>query len=233
MRAIELASRGRGLTLSETGLPLDLERLVPGTAPWELEIGFGKGRYLLARALAEPPVRLLGIEMASKYFRMVKRRAERRGLDNVALVQGEALYLMSTVLPARTFRAVHVYFPDPWPKDRHHKRRLFDSDTVDLLLSLLAPDGRLFFATDHLDYGASVADLLESHPALEVERLTAWPEGARTNYELKYEREGRPILRLGAGVRPGVPLIHPEGRDALAVAATRRRDGVAEGASAP
>ncbi len=220
MRPVELAVGGRRLRLSELALPLAPDQLLAGDGPLELEIGFGKGRFLLARAAEQPSVRLLGIEMASKYFRLVERRAERRGLDNVALLCGEAAYLMSAVLPGRTFRAVHVYFPDPWPKDRHHKRRLFDRETVDLLLALLAPGGQLFFATDHLDYGAVVAELLESHPALSVERVAGWPEGPRTNYEIKYEREGRPILRLVVTLRPDVSLIHPEGLEGLVVGAS-------------
>lgn len=223
MRAIELACRRRSRKLRDTELPLDLDALVPGDAPWELEVGFGKGRYLLARAVEAPPVRLLGIEMAAKYFRLVERRSAQRGIDNVVLVLGEALYAMGTILPPACFAAAHVYFPDPWPKDRHHKRRLFDADTVDLLLALIEPGGQLFFASDHLEYAAQVADLLESHPALSVERLDAWPGGARTNYELKYEREGRPILRLAATLRPAledaVELVHPRGVEALVVAA--------------
>ena len=98
---------------------------------------------------------------------------------------------------------MHVYFPDPWPKSRHHKRRLFEVETVDLVLGLLAPGGRLFFATDFLDYGEAVGEILASHPHVEVERRPGpWPEGPRTNYEAKYVREGRPILRLEARLPP-------------------------------
>jgi tRNA (guanine-N7-)-methyltransferase len=162
---------------------------------------------------------------------MVKRRAERQGLD-VVLVLGEALYVMSTVLPAARFRAVHVYFPDPWPKDRHHKRRLFDRDTIDIVLARLEPGGRICFATDHLDYGAVVEELLGSHPALAVERPARWPGGARTNYERKYVRDGRPILRLEATLLPGVPLVHPAGVGELVVG-LRSGAGVAETVGAP
>ena len=219
MRQVELVCLGRRLELAETPLPLDLDALVPGEAPWEVEIGFGKGRYLLQRAVAEPAIRLLGIEMAAPYFKVVERRIGRRSVDNVLIILGEALYVLSTMLRAGFARAVHVYFPDPWPKDRHHKRRLLDDDTIDLLLSLLEPGGVLWFATDHLDYGEGVADLLDSHPALEVERFEAWAGGARTNYELKYEREGRSILRLVATLLPAVELVHPRGVESLVVAA--------------
>ncbi len=114
---------------------------------------------------------------------------------------------------------MHVYFPDPWPKSRHQKRRLFEADTVDLVLGLLAPGGRLFFATDFTEYGGRVAGLLAGHPNLELRRLGCWPGGPRTNYETKYEREARPIVRLEARC-PVSAGLHPDGRSAV-VAASR------------
>lgn len=209
------------LALSDLDAPLPLDRLVEGSGPWEVEIGFGKGRYLLDRARSEPETRFLGIEIASKYQRILRDRARKRGLPNVATVRGEALYLICAALPVGFARAVHVYFPDPWPKSRHHKRRLFDSETVDLVLGLLAPGGRLWFATDFLDYGELVREILESYPGLRVEPLTEpWPEGPRTNYEAKYVEEGRPILRLGAYFANGTPpgRLHPRGEAAVAAA---------------
>ena len=100
--------------------------------------------------------------------------------------------------------------------------RLFDAATVDLVLGLLAPGGRLLFATDFVEYGGRVADLLAGHPSLELRRLDDWPEGPRTNYELKYEREGRPMVRLEARCTAAAGL-HPDGRPAV-VAATVRDD---------
>lgn len=208
------------ITLAETGAPLPLERLVPGSGPWEVEIGFGKGRYLLERATAEPSVRFLGIEMASKYFRLAAQRARRRGLSNLLLIRGPALLVAATLLPRAFARAVHVYFPDPWPKSRHHKRRLFDVDTVDLVVGLMRPRGRLYFATDHLEYGEHVHEVLADLPELELAcRTEPWPEGPRTNYEIKYVREGRPIVRLEARLRADeAPGLHPGGRRRLLVA---------------
>jgi len=215
---VSVAIADRRLPLSGLGAHLSLESLLPDGGCWEVEIGFGKGRFLLATAEARPEDRFLGIEVASKYFRLAERRAVRRGLDNVVLVHGEALYLLSVILPRAFARAVHVYFPDPWPKDRHHKRRLFDCETVDLVIGLLAPGGTLYVATDHLEYGEETVALLQSHPALRVERRESWPDGPRTNYEIKYEREGRSIVRLQVVVaRPDLDLVHPQGRrDVLA-----------------
>ena len=207
--------------LADVPAPLPLDELVPppegmsaAESPWEVEIGFGKGRYLLRRCQESPERRFLGVEIAGEYQQIFVERARRRRLRNWAALRGDALYFLAAVLPAGFAAAVHVYFPDPWPKARHQKRRLFDPASVDLVLGLLKDGGTVSFATDFLDYGELVADLLAGYPGLETVRLQGpWPEGPRTNYEAKYEEEGRPILRLqGSFTRPaeGAPL-HPLG----------------------
>jgi tRNA (guanine-N7-)-methyltransferase len=200
-------------TLQELAAPLDLKRLVPLVSEWEVELGFGKGRYLLHRAQADPDRGFLGVEMAGSYYRLAQQRMRRRHLPNVVLMHGEALYVMSVVLPRGFASAVHVYFPDPWPKARHQKRRLFDAETIDLVLDLLAEDGRLYFATDFLEYGEVVRGILESHPSVEVAEVAGlWVDGARTNYEAKYLGEGRPILRLEVQrVAEARLSLHPRG----------------------
>jgi tRNA (guanine-N7-)-methyltransferase len=226
MKLPTLFSTGdRETPLAELDLPLHLDAFFPG-GPWEVELGFGKGRYLLAAAEAHPERRYLGVEMVSKYYRLARQRGRRRGLGNLLLVRGEALYLLSAVLPGGFAHKLHVYFPDPWPKARHHKRRLFDPETVDLVLGVLRPGGELLFATDHLDYGEVVVETLRRYPGLEVELQDGpWPDGARTNYEAKFVAEGRPILRLVAR-RPASVAgweLHPAGRAGV-VAATARRE---------
>ena len=202
-----------------------LDRLLPGDGAWELEIGFGKGRFLLASAAAQPTARWLGIEIAGEYFRLAARRIARRRLANVALLHGEALYLLAAVLPRGFARRVHVYFPDPWPKARHQRRRLFSPASVDLVLGALAPGGELCFATDYVSYGQEVEAILRAAPGVEVDSVSGgWPDGARTNYEAKYEREGRSFVRLIArpsgslAASPGAAL-HPAGAREVLVAA--------------
>lgn len=229
MRLRALFSAGdREWALDELPQPLELGSLLPGGGDWELEIGFGKGRYLLESALAHPDRRFLGVEVVSKYFRMLRRRARRQGARNLLLARGEALYLLATVLPRAFAARVHVYFPDPWPKSRHHRRRLLDPETVDLVLGALRPGGELMFATDFIDYGERVREILESHPGLTVERNEGpWPDGARTNYEAKYLAEGRPILRLVARLSEGSDPVglHPAGSSGILAATAVRDDG--------
>jgi len=207
-------------TLADLPQPLPPASLLPGEGEWEVEIGFGKGRYLLRRAAAERDRRFLGIEVAQEYYDILVGRARRQGLRNLAAARGEAQTLLAAVLPHGFAQAVHVYFPDPWPKARHERRRLFAPESVDLVLSLLAPGGTLWFATDFVAYGEVVTELLDAHPRTRVTILPggwpavgAQPAGPRTNYEAKYVREGRPILRLAvewAG-GDGLAALHPRG----------------------
>ena len=214
--------------LSSLETPLALDSLARGRGPWEVEIGFGKGRYLLRRATAEPARRFLGIEVSARYYRRVRDRSVKRGLSNLLLVRGEALYALSVVLPRAFANAVHVYFPDPWPKARHEERRLFDAASIDLLLALLKPGGVLFFATDFLDYADVVAGILDSHPGVTRRRvLGPWGGESRTNYEAKYIAEGRSIARFEVTRIPQVTttLVHPAAQRALEAAVGRAQDG--------
>lgn len=227
MQQVVVSVHGGERILPEVGAPLRLDALVPGQGSWEVEIGFGKGRYLLGLAEDQPARRFLGIEIARPYYRLACRRMKRRSLTNLALVRGEALFVLAAVLPSAFAAAVHVYFPDPWPKARHHKRRLFDPETVDLVLGLLQPGGKLYFATDHLDYGSVVQHILESHPLTDVSvQPGLWSDGPRTNYEVKYEDEGRSILRLQVTWQPGSERqrLHPVGRHGIVAATSVRSE---------
>lgn len=250
MLPVQISNRQRTFSLADVELPLDLAALLPSPpasladaadtmspadmtgAPWEVELGFGKGRYLLQQAQACPDVRFLGVEVVSKYYRMARDRSRRKGLDNLLVVRADALYLMSSALPTSFARRVHVYFPDPWPKARHHKRRMFDAERVDLVLGLLQPGGTLCFATDFLRYGERVQALLEGYPGLDVQvHPEPWPDGARTNYEAKYIDEGRPILRLEATLSAPVPTpaaLHPAGRAGILAIGAMPEDLVSE-----
>ena len=170
----------------------------PGS--FELEIGCGKGGFLLSRARAHPDLRLLGIEWANKYFRYCADRMARWGLSNVRVMRADAKYFVIQHLPPGCVSVLHLYHPDPWPKKRHHKRRLVQDDFVEAAVRVLTPEGRWLVQSDHEEYFLQIRDVLDRHPELAE---VAWdeaapvadPEWRGTNYEIKYGREGRVIYR--------------------------------------
>ena len=193
-------------TLAAVPAPLPLGELVAGTGDWEVEIGFGKGRYLLRRCREEADRRFLGIEVAGEYHGIFVERARRQAPPNWLAIRGDALYLASAVLPAGFASALHVYFPDPWPKSRHHKRRLFDPQTVDLVLRLLRRGGRFSFATDFLEYGERVVEILRTKNNPDVmfsecaealhDILRAWRIDFTKYYDLFQQQQERPRIAL-------------------------------------
>ena len=165
--------------------------------PIDLEIGSGKGTFLVGQAKYEPGVNFIGIEYARAYWRHAADRLRRHGLDNVRMVHGEAGAFVRQYVVDGALRQVHIYFPDPWPKKRHHKRRLVQAPFLRELHRVLAPGGQVRLATDHEDYfawmgehAAKVAELFERRP---FERPAAAGAGelVGTNFERKYRDEGR------------------------------------------
>lgn len=165
------------------------------SSPLELEVGFGKGRFLLRQAQARPDTDFVGVERAAKYFRLARTRAEKRKLTNLRLVRGDARVLVEDRLPDGCLDRAHVYFPDPWPKKRQHKRRLLDPPFFHALARRLRPGGELHLATDHADYFREIVLSVETERRfVAADPLPEDPEGL-TNYEVKYRAEGRPIHR--------------------------------------
>jgi len=163
----------------------------------EVEIGIGKGRFLLACAAARPDVLHFGVEWSNEYLRLVETRAERLGLDNVRFVRADAADLVRRAIPERSVSAYYVFYPDPWPKKRHHKRRFLQTANVDAMARTLVPSGVLHVATDHDDYWSVIEPLLDAHAEFAREPSFGGPgfplaiEGPLTNFEAKYEVEGR------------------------------------------
>jgi len=165
-------------------------------APLELEIGSGKARFLIASARATPAHDFLGIERSLSYYRLCRDRVARSGLANAGVLRADGRLFVETALAPGTLRALHVYFPDPWPKKKQKKRRLLDGVFLEVAASRLIAGGLFRIATDHPDYGRELDTLLETVPALERLEWTDHAAPPPTNYEIKYEREGRPIWRF-------------------------------------
>jgi tRNA (guanine-N7-)-methyltransferase len=168
--------------------------------PVEVEVGIGKGRFLLAAAAARPEVLHLGVEWANKYLRVAEERAARRALSNVRFIRADARDLVHRAIATASVSAYYVFYPDPWPKKRHHKRRFFRPDTVDHLARTLEEGGLLHSSTDHAEYWEAIAALLDGHPAFE--RLPAFG-GAGFPGPLRSTswRGGRGTGRAGAAGR--------------------------------
>jgi tRNA (guanine-N7-)-methyltransferase len=175
-----------------------------------LDIGFGRGEVLIAMGLEHPECSLLGVEVSRKRVRKVARRLERAGVRNARLVHGTAEYLLERVLAPDSIAECWINFPDPWPKKRHHKRRLVRPDILVHLARILEPGGRLHIATDHTGYRDWIAGVMAAAGGLRnLHAPEAWsekrPERAETGYEAEFVAEGRPIayFAYGRGDAPG------------------------------
>ncbi len=194
--------------------PLDWRALFRNGLPVEVELGCGKGMFLREAARLNPRVNYFGVERAGKYYRKAVDRLSRAGLTNIRLMCADALDVMHRWIPPGSIRTLHIYFPDPWPKKRHHKRRIFRPELMALAGRALAPGGELRTATDHAGCGAVIRQILASHTELFIQ--LPWPEDSAdrlpTNYAIKWEREGRSMwwarFRL-KGSDPGVMGIGP------------------------
>jgi tRNA (guanine-N7-)-methyltransferase len=185
----------------ESGQVLDWAVVFGNDASVEMEIGCGKGGFLLRQARAHPERNYFGIEWANKYYRFAADRMVRWGVRNVRLMRTDARQLMLGHVPPASLSALHIYHPDPWPKKRHHKRRLFQSDFVEAAVRALRPGARWAIQTDHAGYFEVVQSLTSQRPELEVTAYDDPDFGAagdrtETNFEIKYLREGRAIYRL-------------------------------------
>ena len=178
------------------GRPFDAAALFGRRAPLEVEIGSGKATFLLAAARENPAHDFLGLERSLSYYRLCRDRVARAAPPNARVVRADGRLFIETALETASVRAVHIYFPDPWPKKKQKKRRLIDGVFLERVASRLEPGGILRIATDHPDYGASLGPLLETVDAFQRLPWDALPEPPPTSYALKYAREGRPIWRF-------------------------------------
>ena len=179
----------------------DWNQLFGNSRPVEIEIGCGRGMFIIKRALENPQINFLGIEKSARFFRMLAERVKKSGAHNIRLLRTEAAYLMKKFVPANSVQSVHVYFPDPWPKKRHRKRRLVNGSFFESVARVLLPGGLLFFATDFQDYFDEIITIAPSCRGLtresdeELSPQDVDPDTAATTYERKYLMQGRVIYR--------------------------------------
>ena len=177
------------------------DRLFSDPRPVEVEIGTGKAGFLLRRARAQPDRNFLGIEWANEFYRFAVDRMERWKVANVRLLRTDASHFVRLVCPRESLTALHVYHPDPWPKRRHAKRRLFQPSFVDAAVQCLVHGGHWAVQTDHAEYFEVIRGLLLGHPEVyetAFDDAEFGVEAARvaTNFEIKYLKEGRRLYQL-------------------------------------
>ncbi len=178
----------------------DLAQVFPRRAPLYLEIGSGNGDNALAMAARLPALDVLASEVHPPGVGHTMHEAERHGLGNLRIYDGDALELLAA-LPPESLDAVFIFFPDPWPKKRHHKRRLVQSELLNLLATRLKRHGRARFASDDADYALQVRDALAADRRwLNVAGVQAWAPRPRervlTRFEQRALRDGRPVFDL-------------------------------------
>ena len=177
--------------------PLDVEAMFGRRAPVVLEIGYGNGDFLVRMAREQPERDFLGVEIAWASTTRALSRVRRSGLTNVRLLQGDAVFLLRRVLPADALDAVVINFSDPWPKPRHHGRRLIQPGFLETLFQAMQPGAPLTIATDHAEYADWIAETLEAQNRFEntraSTRVDAIPGRSPTRYEAKALRAGVPI----------------------------------------
>lgn len=175
--------------------PLDLARFFGRTAPVEVDLGCGKGRFLLARAVRHPERNWIGTDI--QYGRLVKirSRAEQANLSNLRLLHTETAYALEYLLPPGSVRTFFLFFPDPWPKRKHHRRRLVQAEFFTLIHRALEPGGTLHVATDHAAYFNQIQQAAQADPRF-LRASPFVPEATeKTEFETLFSAQGLPIHR--------------------------------------
>jgi tRNA (guanine-N7-)-methyltransferase len=206
-----MPSHGKSLSIEGYGItqadlpPFEQGRLDPRNwfehpeRRFEIEIGSGKGTFLVQQARLQPDVNFLGFEWTGEYFRYAADRVRRHGLSNVKLVHTDATEFIRHRCPDGIVRIIHLYFSDPWPKTRHHKRRVVQDRTLEDFHRVLTDEGELRLVTDHDELWAWYEDHAARHAHLFRRCEFASPQSAGegevvgSNFERKYRREGRPF----------------------------------------
>jgi tRNA (guanine-N7-)-methyltransferase len=191
----EPAKAGFGINPRATGFErFDFAALFGNANPVVLEIGSGKGRFLVQSGAARPDRNFLGVEKSLHYYRVIEKRLAHAALPNTRIVNHDALRVLGEMIPDASISEVHIYFPDPWPRKREQKRRLVRPEIVEQLLRVMLPDALGIYVTDHEEFFSSGREVLAQY--FDVEERNALDSPPRTNYEAKYRAEGRPIYEV-------------------------------------
>jgi len=189
----ETLSFEAGINPRETGVvQLDFEEMFGNRNPVALEIGSGKGRWLINSAAERPDVNFVGIEKSLHYYRVIRKRLERHAHPNARIINYDAYKVVKEMLPDESISELHIYFPDPWPRKREQKRRMIRDEVMTEWIRVMKKDAPGVYVTDHAEYFERAVDVLRAF--FDAEVADALESPPRTNYEAKYREEGRPIF---------------------------------------
>ncbi len=175
---------------------IPLEQLFPSSQPLEVELGSGDGSFLIQYAKAHPEHNFIGVERLLGRLRKIDRKGMRAGLANLRAVRLEAAYFLEYLLPFNSVQRLHIYFPDPWPKRRHHKNRLINTTFPGIVHRILAPGGEVFLRTDEPSYYAQMLEVFAAAEA-SFEKIETPEElsAVITDFEREFHARGIPTLR--------------------------------------
>jgi tRNA (guanine-N7-)-methyltransferase len=178
----------------------DIQGLFNSDNPLEIELGSGKGLFLNRAAVENPQRNFIGLEIRKKYAMYSAIRLERVGIANAVMFQGDGLLFCNKYIPTATVHAVHVYFPDPWWKQKHHKRRVLNASFLGDVVRILQPEGKLHFWTDVRDYFDSTLELISQFDELlgphdVQEQLPEFDMDYRTHFERRTRKHNEAVYR--------------------------------------
>jgi tRNA (guanine-N7-)-methyltransferase len=178
---------------------IDTASMFPRPRALVIEIGFGMGKATWQIARDRPQFNYLGIEVHGPGVGRLIMEIREKKLDNLKIIQHDAVEVLDTMIPAASLAGLHIFYPDPWPKKRHQKRRLMRHPIVDLMISRLAPDGYLYFVTDIEEYGQSTLEMLSSCEGIFNRYIDFAPRmewRPETKFEAKAIKASRSVFEL-------------------------------------
>lgn len=174
---------------------LNLAQLFPQSQPLEVELGCGDASFLVEYARQNPKINFIGVERLLGRISKLDKKGRRAGLQNLRGVRIESSYFLKFLLPKNSADALHVYFPDPWPKKKHRRHRLINEDFPALARAALAPGGKVFLRTDDADYFAQMKEVFAASKAFQKVETPAALAEVLTDFERDFNARGIPTLR--------------------------------------
>ena len=174
---------------------LNLSDYFDTSKPLDVDVGCGKGRLLLALAAKSPDRNFIGIDRQLARLRVIDKRINGRSIQNTKLLRIENSYAIQYLLAPKSVSTFYVFFPDPWPKKRHHKRRMFNAEFLETLTARLTDDGKIHVTTDHLQYFEEMESLLKNDKRFKEIETFVTDDDEKTNFELIFLKQNLPIGR--------------------------------------